>query len=304
MSILPFIYFACDDFNLITGAIGGPPLSEIQKIIASDAENDDCFGTTVSISGDYAIVGTYYEDGAGTNRGAAYIFHRTGTNTWDSGVKITAFDAENDDYFGVSASISGDYAIVGAYAEDGAGIDRGAAYIFHRTGTNTWDSGVKITALDPEDDAYFGLSVSISGDYAIVGARKEDGAGVDRGAAYIFHRTGTNTWDSGVKITAPDAEDDDWFGYSVSIYGHYVVGDYAIITAAFEDGAGIDRGAAYIFYRTGKNTWISGDKITALDAADEDWYGFSVSTSGNYAIVGAYSEDGAGTDRGAAYILE
>jgi len=75
MSILSFIYFSCDDFNLWTGAMGEPPTpSEIQKIIASDAEDNDIFGTSVSISEDYAIVGAMREDGTGTDRGAAYIF--------------------------------------------------------------------------------------------------------------------------------------------------------------------------------------------------------------------------------------
>lgn len=66
--------------------------------------------------------------------GAAYIFHMTGLNTWDGGTKIVASDAQADDYFGISVSISGDYAIVGAKNEDGGDgdplIDAGAAYIY------------------------------------------------------------------------------------------------------------------------------------------------------------------------------
>ncbi|MBN1798222.1 MAG: FG-GAP repeat protein, partial [Spirochaetales bacterium] len=219
---LAFAYFTCDDFNLLTGAMGYPTPSEIQKIIAPDAEDNDWFGYSVSISGDYAIVGACTEDGAGSDRGAAYIFHRTGITTWDAGVKIIAPDAEDGDWFGMSVSISGDYAIVGAFFENGAGTFRGAAYIFHRTGINTWDTGVKIIAPDAEDNDMLS-TVSISGDYAIVGACYEDGAGSDRGAAYIFHRTGITTWDAGVKITAPDAEDNDWFGGAVSISGDYAV---------------------------------------------------------------------------------
>jgi hypothetical protein len=269
------------------------------KIVAYDAQANDYFGYSAAISGDYAIVGAFSEDGSGTNRGAAYIFHRTGANTWDAGTKITASDTADNDYLGWSVSISGDYAIVGAADEDGSGTDRGAAYIFHRTGANTWDAGTKITAsADAADNDYFGHSVSISGDYAIIGANMEDGNGTDRGAAYIFHRTGANTWDAGTKITATDAADYDHFGYSVSISG-----DYAIVGAADEDGSGTDRGSAYIFHRTGTNTWDADTKITASDAADNDYFGHSVSISDDYAIVGAAREDGSGTDRGAAYIF-
>ena len=283
------------------------PYSEmVQKIAAGDSQADDYFGYSVSISGDYAIVG-----GTGdplSDAGAAYIFHRTGTSTWDAGTKITAPDAQVGDYFGCSVSISGDYAIVGAYGESGGAGDpkpyAGAAYIFHRTGTNTWDTGTKIISPDASAADDFGYSVSISGNYAIVGA---NGTGwSNEGAAYIFHSTGTNTWDAGTKIISPDAQANDWFGVSVSISG-----DYAIVGAWWEDGGAgdplSDAGAAYIFHRTGTNTWNTGTKIVAPDAQADEWFGASVSINGDYAIVGAHLEDGGAgdplPDKGAAYIF-
>lgn len=157
------------------------------KKIASDAGDDDWFGNSVSMSGDYAIVGAYYKNGIGTCRGAAYVFYRTGTNTWGDADKIIATDPNDLDCFGESVSISGDYAIVGASNEDGAGTDRGAAYIFHnREGTNAWDFVSKIIAYDPEDGSIFGASVSLSGEYAIIGAQYKDGLGINSGAAYIL----------------------------------------------------------------------------------------------------------------------
>jgi len=268
------------------------------KIAASDAEADDYFGASVSIDGDYAIVGAYQEDAGGADAGAAYIYLRTADNTWDAGTKIVAADQEAGDGFGYSVSIDGDYAIVGAYQEDAGGTDAGAAYIFYRTGENTWGTGTKIVAPDPADYDYFGSSVSISGDYAIVGADHEDAGGDAAGAAYIFHRTDTNTWDTGTKIVASDAQDDDFFGKSVGISG-----DYAIAGAYGEDAGGSYAGAAYIFHRTDTNTWDAGTKIAASDPEVNDYFGKSVSISGDYAIVGASEEDTAGTDAGAAYIF-
>jgi hypothetical protein len=272
------------------------------KITASDKAIGDNFGFSVAISGDYAIVGAYYEDPDGLNAaGAAYIFRRTGTNTWDTGFKITASDKAADDRFGYSVAISGDYAIVGANYEDPDGItDAGSAYIFHRTGTNTWDAGTKITASDKEANDYFGCSVAISGDYAIVGAHYEDPGGIaDTGSAYIFHRTGTNTWDAGIKKTASDKAAADNFGYSVAISG-----DYAIVGANYEDPGGVNAaGAAYIYHRTGTNTWDAGIKKTASDKAADDFFGRSVAIDGDYAIVGASYEDPGGLNAaGAAYI--
>ena len=79
---------------------------------------------------------------------------------------------------------------MGAPEENGGAgspiLNAGAAYIYNRTGLNTWDVGTKIIALDAEVDDLFGTSVSISGDYAIIGAPEEDGGGAAAGAAYIF----------------------------------------------------------------------------------------------------------------------
>jgi len=267
------------------------------KIVASDAAADDYFGTSIGISGDYAIVGATGNDDGGTSSGSAYIFRRTDINTWDAGTKIVASDAAADDYFGASVAISGDYAIVGANGNDDGGNNSGSAYIFRRTGTNTWDAGTKILASDPALGDLFGYRVGISGDYAIVGAAFNDDPG-DSGSAYIFRRTGTNTWDAGTKIVASDAALGDQFGRSVSISG-----DYAIVGAPYDDDAGGSSGSAYIFRRTGTNTWDAGTKILSSDLAQGDFFGYSVAISGNTAIVGAYADDDGGSASGSAYIF-
>ena len=158
----------------------GTTWSEQAKLTASDAAADDLFGYSVSISGDYAIVGAERNDDVGSNSGSAYIFVRTGT-TWSEQAKLTASDAATNDNFGLRVSISGGYAIVGAYLNDDAGSSSGSAYIFVRTGT-TWSEQAKLTASDAATNDNFGISVSISGGFAIVGARKND----DAGSAYIY----------------------------------------------------------------------------------------------------------------------
>jgi len=110
------------------------PTTEQQKLIASDAQNNDFFGYSVSISsdGNTAIVGAINEDGTGGNNdGAAYVFTRSGS-VWTQQQKLTASDAEDNDQFGWSVAVSsnGTTAIVGAYVEGGGGTNRGAAYIF------------------------------------------------------------------------------------------------------------------------------------------------------------------------------
>jgi len=154
------------------------------KLIASDRQNGDYFGNSVSISGDNAIVGALYEDDGGADAGAAYIFQRS-VETWAQQQKLTASNAESGDYFGMSVSISGDYAIVGAYREETGGTDAGAAYSYLWTG-NTWSEKALIIASDAGDNQYFGQSVSISGEYALVGKYNDNNAA---GAAYIYETT-------------------------------------------------------------------------------------------------------------------
>ena len=87
------------------------------KLLASDGASGDLFGGAVAISGDYAIVGACYDDDKGFNSGTAYIFRRSG-NSWTQEAKLTADDGAESDFFGESVAISGDYAIVGASAND------------------------------------------------------------------------------------------------------------------------------------------------------------------------------------------
>jgi fibronectin type 3 domain-containing protein len=287
-------------------------------LAAYDASEADQFGYSVALSGDLAIMGARYDDGSDDSlpdAGAAYVFERTGPDTWDSGTKLVALDAQTEDSFGWSAAIDGDYAIVSAATEDGGpddpAIDAGAAYVFHRTGPNTWDSGVKLVAPDAQKTDWFGGSVALGGDYAIVGAWLEDGGAgnpaANAGAAYVFRRTGLNTWDAGIKLVAPDAQADDNFGWSVALSG-----DYAVVSAYREDGGDggptVDAGAAYLFHRTGVNAWDAGTKLVAPDAEADDWFGVSVALGDSDIIVGAPHEDGGDggpvTDAGAAYIFQ
>ena len=106
---------------------------------------------------------------------------------WIEEAKLTASDAWHNDQFGLSVSLSGDTALVGAHSDDDAGADSGSAYAFVRTGT-VWGQQAKLAASGAAPNDQFGLSVSLSGDTALVGSHFHDGAGTDAGAAYVFVR--------------------------------------------------------------------------------------------------------------------
>ena len=299
--------------------------SEVQKIVASDRETWDNFGESVSISGDYVIVGVSREnhDATGGNylehAGSAYIF-KNNAGTWSEIKKIVASDREANDLFGYPVSISGDYAIVGAYAEDHNATggnyqgNAGSAYIF-KNNAGTWSQVQKIVASDRWAGDIFGYRVAISGDYAIVGAYGEDhnDAGgnflSEAGSAYIFKNI-AGTWYQMKKIVASDGGEADLFGSSVSISG-----DYAIVGAWGEDhdAAGgnylATAGSAYVFKNNAEN-WSEVQKIVASDREAVDMFGTSVVISGDYVLVGAVREDHDATggntlsSAGSAYIFK
>ncbi len=270
----------------------GTAWSEQAKLTASDAAAEDFFGSSVAISGDTVVVGAYRDDDAGNSSGSAYVFQRNGT-AWSEQAKLTAGDAAAEDLFGFSVAISGDTVVVGAYDAD---LGSGSAYVFRRNGT-AWSEQAKLTAGDAAAGDGFGRSVAISGDTVVVGAYRDDDAGISSGSAYVFQRNGT-TWNEQAKLTAGDAAAGDEFGRSVAISG-----DTVVAGALLDDDAGNSSGSAYVFQRNG-TAWSEQAKLTAGDAAGGDVFGRSVAISGDTAVVGADGDDDAGFSSGSAYVFQ
>jgi len=264
----------------------------------------DSFGNSVSISGNYAIVGAYWEEDAdGDYSGKAYIYDVTTGNLLHTLDNPNPYSTSLSDNFGISVSIDGNYAIVGAYSEDDAGASSsGKAYIFDVTTGNLLHTLDNPNAYSTINGDLFGYSVGISGNYAIVGAYREGApSGADSGKAYIFDVTTGNLLHTIDNPTAYSTSANDRFGLSLSIDGNY-----AIVSAPLEDDAGgTESGKAYIFDVTTGNLVHTLDNPNAYSTSQTDYFGVSVSISGNYVMVGAnYEDDASGTESGKAYIYE
>lgn len=273
----------------------GDSWTQVDKLTANDAADDDLFGWSVAIDGDHAIIGARRDDLNGTDEGSAYVFQRSG-GAWVQTDKLTAGDAADNDQFGFSVAIDGEYAIIAAFEDDLSGTDEGSAYLYRRSG-DVWVQSDKVTAGDAADFDNFGSSVAIDGEYAIVGAPRDDLGTTDEGSAYVFRRIG-DEWVQIDKLAAGDAAEGDRFGFSVATDG-----TYAIVGARFDDLIGTNEGSAYVFRRS-VDVWLQIDKLTA-GAADPgaDNFGVSVATDGVHAIVGAFLDDLTGTNEGSAYVF-
>ena len=209
------------------------------KLAASDGASYDLFGNSVAIDGDTVVVGAINDDDGGSESGAAYVFRTT--DGWDTHIelKLTAADAAEDDYFGISVAIDGDTVVVWAF---GAGTG-GAVYVFHTSdGGATYGQVAKLTASDAAVGE-FGSSVAIFGATVVVSAPWDDASHSYSGEAYVFHTTdGGATYGQVAKLKASDAAAGDEFGYSVAIDG------YTIVVGASDDND--EKGSAYVFHTT------------------------------------------------------
>lgn len=318
-------------FNIDQGGIAN--WGQVNKLVAKSLLGNIYYGASVSIDGDYAVIGSYGEDkdaaglNSNLNAGAVYILKKQ-AGVWTELKKLVASDRAANDYFGRRVAISGNYIIVGAHTEDedAAGGNTlsaaGAAYVFSKNqgGTDNWGQVKKLVASDRAASDNFGMSVSISGNLIVVGASNEDedAAGGNTlsaaGSAYVFSKDqgGIDNWGQVKKLVASDRAASDNFGSSISISGNNIV------VGAFledEDAAGgatlLSAGSAYVFNKDqgGTDNWGQVKKLIASDRAASDYFGWSIAISGNNIVVGAVLEDedaagGAGlTSAGSAYVF-
>lgn len=227
------------------------------------------------------------------------------------------------DNFGWVVSLSGDTLAIGAPYENSSatGIDgnqadesapsSGAVYVFVRTGS-TWSQQAYLKASNTGTGDVFGWAVSLSGETLAVGAPHEassaagvggdqaDDSAADSGAVYVFVRTGTS-WSQQAYLKASNTGPGDSFGMAVSLSGETLA-----VGAPFEDSSAtgpggdqaddsaIDPGAAYVFTRAGV-TWTQEAYLKASNTDSSDYFGASVSLSGDSLAVGAWSEDSGAT---------
>jgi len=279
---------------------------QVIKSVASDRAAGDEFGCSVAISGDYAVVGSWFddEDENGQNTidaaGSVYIFQKSGS-TWQQIQKIVASDRDVNDHFGYSVAISGNYIFVGApyENEDANGQntkdDAGSVYVFQNNSGN-WEETQKIAASNRMSGDFFGCSIATSGNYMFLGAKNQNYDGNNEnfmnnaGAAYIFYNN-SGTWEEVKKVAAPDRESGAAFGTFVSISGNYAIVGAPSETKDVNGENPLDyAGAAYVFYNESGN-WQFVQKLTASDRQAHDNFGCTGSVSDVEAIIGARSRN-------------
>jgi len=173
--------------------------------------------------------------------GAAYVYRFDGV-AWIEQGKLTAADGAAWDCLGWSVAVSDKVALVGALRGTTNGSPNGAAYVYRfDASTATWPLDAKLTASDGKVTAWFGCSVALRGDTALIGSYEADVGNVRSGQAYVFRYNG-RFWTEASKLAPLDGERGDQFGYSVALdSGRMLIG------ARYENERGTSAGAAYVF---------------------------------------------------------
>jgi len=195
----------------------------------------DSFGSSVSLYANTAVVSAIDEDGIDdgneNNSGAVYVFQRAGT-TWSSQAYLKASNLDALDLFGKSVAIFEDTLVISAPNEDGDSnnmVATGAVYIFTRSGV-IWTEQTILRSYNSGASDLFGTSVAIDNDVIVVGAKFEDGDGIDgldnnntfnSGAAYVFIKANSSIQQTYLKASNADPRDE--FGFAVAISGNTIV---------------------------------------------------------------------------------
>ncbi len=228
--------------------------------------------------------------------------------------KFTAgSDGERNGAFGSSVAVDdaavvvGGTAVVGAPKHNvGSKSNAGAAYVFTEV-DGVWSGPIELTAgSDGAENDWFGYSVAVEGNVAVIGAYQHDtNDNADAGAAYVFIRDPlTGVWSEPVKLIADDGAENDWFGYSVAVDGETIV-----VGARWHNGKA---GAAYVFTRNSMTRVWGNDpdpeeihrvetaKLTASDGGAFNYFGHSVAVDGETIVIGA---PGYNANTGVAYVF-
>ena len=262
------------------------------RLQATDADNSDWFGRSVSLDGPFAVVGAPGDDEAATNAGAAYVFVYNG-GQWTALQKLTAgIEADDFDEFGYDVSVERDLLAVGARWDDDLGTDSGAVYLYRFNGA-IFELETKLLPNDPNNAAHsFGTAVDIGiatpqfGSVEVtniaIGAPLADNF---QGAVFLVEQSGP-FWNIIGRFSDSDdtgINDKGHFGSSVEING-----DHLVAGAPFDDQLGNNAGAAYVFGRANiNNIW---NEVTALypnPAFGGDRFGTGVAIDTDVVAVGA-----------------
>ncbi len=254
------------------------------------------FGESMDASEDVLVVGAPFDDDAGPESGSVYVYERQAGSRWEYRQKLIGDDSQRYDNFGHSVAVGESAILAGAFNEDSAGTDAGAAYLFERDVNGVWRQSAKLVAEESEGQDRFGFSVAVEDSIAAVSARDDDDSGTNAGAVYVFERNAEGSWRQRAKLVPPDDSANAYFGWSIDLHG-----DRLAVGAKGDSQAGSSAGAVYLYRKSGVD-WNLETRLLPPDPSPYSEFGYSVAIDDGTTLIGSPGVDGTELDSGAAFL--
>ena len=272
----------------------------------NDALAEQRFGISVALSGERALVGSYWDVVNGViDAGSAYLFERR-NGTWQQVQKLISPEPRTRAYFGFSVALSGTRALVGARGDSAPSTEQGSV-VFFQLRDRAFAASKVIRPADSRPFDAFGASVSLRENTALIGA-----PGASRpdclcgGRAYVMRAMpDRNDWQFTQTLRDEQGGASNGFGFSVALSTSL----QALVGIPFGKGGPIDgAGSALLFAPQGPlpiASWGLPTRLVAPNPAAGDGFGIAVAMHDAGALVGASGTDAGNTrDIGAAYYFQ
>ena len=266
----------------------------IGALNSNTIEAGDRFGDSVSIDGSWAAVGAPRSDRAGLDAGAVHLFQSLDGH-WTEKDVVVAPDASVADFFGDCVAISGSWMAVGAWGDDDHGEKTGSVWIFHLE-RGRWRPVQKIVPLESESRDLFGCSLTLRGDWLLVGS---SGWNANQGAIYAFTLE-DSTWQSHQQLHARGGTAQEWLGYAISMQNGLLVAG-----APGRHEESIMEGGIELFkLKAGNWEWLQSVGPSRALWKQPNQFGWSVATDGRRIMVGRIDDADGPAEAGRSWMVE
>ncbi|MEY2407920.1 MAG: hypothetical protein QOF48_590 [Verrucomicrobiota bacterium] len=277
----------------------GTPAVPVAVLNGAIPAANELFGSSVSVSGPWVVIGVPYDDTGALDAGVVYVYRLDGGATTVPFLTLTNPSPVTSAYFGFSVAISGTRVVVGVIYDDNGPTYAGSAYVYDMAGGTLGVPVWKLINPRPRQADYFGESVAISGSRIVVGAPYDSAAAFESGRAYIYNLAGATPNVATLTITNPSPAAEDYFGHDVSIAGNRVV-----IGAFGDDSGATNAGSVYVYDLGTATPAVPVVTLTNPSPEVNDWFGSALAISGTRVVVGAYGDRNGGFYSGSAYVYD
>ncbi len=291
-------------FLLATANLSAQAWAQVGTDIDGEAAHDRSGSVSISDDGKRLAIGANQNYGSGIVSGHVRVYAESGGVWSQVGGDINGETFDNYSGASVSLSADGKSVAIGACFNNGSGPNNSGHVRVYKESGGAWTKvGSDIDGEAADDLSGISVSISDDGKRVAIGASYNDGNGTDAGHVRVYKLTGSNWTQVGSDIDGEAAGDN--FGGVVSISGN---GKRVAIGAGGNDGNGSAAGHVRIYSESG-GVWsqvgsdIDGEAAGDLSGSSPFGYfsgyaAVSLSADGLRVAIGAYLNDGNGTDAG------